>query len=105
MKQIISEKLETVEVDTLWSRLPKSFYDLKPTLYKDGNAFCCLLGADPSRGIFGYGDNTEEAIRDWDCHLNEVLQDPKNNIAVFQFVRDCMNQSSCNRDDAFKGEF
>lgn len=78
MKQMKVESLEKVEIDTIWSNLPKSYHKLRPAIYRDDNIFCCLLGPDNQEGIFGCGDTAEEAIRDWDYHLNEVLLNEKN---------------------------
>jgi hypothetical protein len=41
------------------------FKMLNPTLTKDGNQWCCLLGADLQVGIAGFGDTPYLAILDW----------------------------------------
>jgi hypothetical protein len=86
-KQMSFEGFEKVEVDCVWSRLPKSFYLLNPSVYKDGVTFCCLLGPNPAEGVFGCGDNPEEAIRDWDCHLNELLAGNRTDGETIRYVR------------------
>ena len=41
------------------------FAMLKPKLYKDGDAWCCLYGEDIMIGIVGFGDTPYKAILDW----------------------------------------
>jgi len=66
------ENFEIVEIDTVWAKLPKSFYDLNPATYRAGNVFYCFVGEDPQQGVLGCGDSPEEAVLDWHCHLNAV---------------------------------
>jgi hypothetical protein len=46
--------------------VPESVRDEIPLLYKDGNAWCCLLGTDFQIGVTGCGDTALEAMLDWD---------------------------------------
>jgi len=41
------------------------FATIKPKLYKDGNAWCCLYGENQQEGIVGFGDTPWGAIMDW----------------------------------------
>lgn len=45
--------------------LPLSVKKEKPTIYEDGDAFCCVSGADPVDGVFGCGPTPEDAVIDW----------------------------------------
>lgn len=38
----------------------------KPTITKDGNQFCALLGEDIQSGVCGFGDSPAEAFKDFD---------------------------------------
>jgi hypothetical protein len=38
------------------------FSILKPTLFKDGNSWCCLYGDDIITGIVGFGDTPYKSI-------------------------------------------
>lgn len=48
---------------------------LKPTIFKDGDSFCCLLGADPQNGVMGCGPSPKDAVEDWDQNLKTHLKD------------------------------
>ena len=55
------------------SAIPASARKFRPAVYRDGEAFCVLLGEDPQAGIFGCGDSTQNAFRDWDEHFKQRL--------------------------------
>jgi hypothetical protein len=99
------QNLEIVEIDTVWSKLPKSFYDLKPTIYKDGTAFYCFFGLDDNPGIFGSGSSPEDAVRDWDDHLNEVLRSQNENVSLIEYILACVGHSKYQDTTLYKGEF
>ncbi len=47
-----------------------SLYDtatqtIQPTVYIDGEQYCCLSGLDPQSGVLGCGATPHEAILDW----------------------------------------
>lgn len=73
MQQMDMDGLEVIPFDYNNAGLPAEVRTLKPALYKDGNAVCCVLGPDPQEGIFGCGDNPEEALEDWENHLKDRL--------------------------------
>ena len=54
-----------VSVDYQNLSLPASVQHLKPSIFREGNAYCVILGPDPQSGIFGCGDTLEEALNDW----------------------------------------
>ena len=97
--------LEIVEIDILWAKLPGSFYDLKPTVYTDGVAFYCLFRPDDSPGIFGSGDSPEDAVRDWDDHLNEVFRSQKENVSLIEYILACVGHSKYEDITVYKGKF
>ena len=43
----------------------KLFSMLKPKLYMDGNAWCCLYGENIQDGISGFGDTPHKAVINW----------------------------------------
>jgi hypothetical protein len=73
-------ELYEVNIDYHSDKIPQSVRILRPTVYRDGNSFCCLLGADPQSGIFGCGDTPEDAMDDWDNAYQHLLSiDPRLN--------------------------
>lgn len=38
----------------------------KPKVFKDGNAWCALLGEDLMNGVYGFGNTPEEACKAFD---------------------------------------
>lgn len=39
---------------------------MRPAIYPDGNAWCCLYGRDLQEGVAGFGDTPEQAAADFD---------------------------------------
>ncbi len=76
-----------VSIDYSDDKLPVAVRALKPVIFKEGNAFCCLLGPDPQAGVFGCGDSAKEAIVDWDLHLKERIKDPVDSDEVIQYIK------------------
>jgi hypothetical protein len=78
----------TISLDYNSDDLPKSVKKLKPILFHEGNAFCCLLGPDPQEGIFGCGNTEKEALEDWDKHAKErVMKMDRNDTIVHTFLK------------------
>jgi len=71
MKQMNMDGLQVVEVNYQSADLPEGVRKIHPVVYKDGDSFCCLLGPDPTEGIFGCGGTQEEAVADWERHMKE----------------------------------
>ena len=65
---------------------PKSVRVMKPTLFKVGELFCCLLGPDPKSGIFGTGNTMRAAVWSWNLHFHEQLKDPTVDPKVMDYV-------------------
>lgn len=80
------DKSLIVPIDNL--KVPASVAALRPTLFKDGNSYCTILGPDPSIGIFGCGNTPEAALADWDKHLKECLEQPANNDPVAKYAKE-----------------
>lgn len=45
----------------------------KPRLFRDGDAWCALLGEDLQSGVAGFGSSPAEAMTDFDKAWNEKL--------------------------------
>ena len=60
---------------------------LKPVVFHEGNAYCCILGPDPVEGVFGCGDTPAEAIADWDETLQLRLQEAGDGDALVNHVK------------------
>jgi hypothetical protein len=65
--------LEIVPVDYEAETTPESVRCFRPTVYRDGNSLCCLLGPDPQEGIFGCGPDMNATLKDWDRHLHDRI--------------------------------
>ena len=46
---------------------------LRPRVYPDGNAWCCLLGDDLMSGVVGFGDTPQEAAKAFDDAWRGIL--------------------------------
>jgi hypothetical protein len=63
---------------------------LKPILFKEGNAFCCLLGPNAQDGVFGCGHTPKQALQDWEERLKDHLATAGDNDEVVQYVREML---------------
>src|SRR3954468_17574205 len=70
--------------------LPASIKTFRPLVYQEGEAVCCVLGPDPQEGIFGCGTTVDEAMRDWDEHLQDRIQYHKEDDEVARFISDTL---------------
>ncbi len=68
------ETLAEIEIDYADVGYPAKARKLKPHVFKDGNAYCCIYGPDPQVGIFGCGDTPLEAIEDWEADLEKRIE-------------------------------
>ena len=62
-------ELDPEILHNLSERYPKLLHHIEeqdPKIYKDGTAYCCLSGPNPTEGIFGGGLTEEEALEDWE---------------------------------------
>jgi hypothetical protein len=73
--------------------LPSSVKTFRPLLYQDGDWICVVLGPDPQTGVFGRGTSTEEAISDWDNHLQDLIRYHKEEDEVAQYIADTLKAS------------
>lgn len=64
MKNTSIEK-ERIHVDYTVDGVPDSVRNFRPDIYKDGDLYCCILGAGID-AISGCGPTVEEAMQRWD---------------------------------------
>ena len=91
MEQMKINPEAIVSVDYENQDLPTSVQQFKPPVFREGNAFCVLLGPDPQSGIFGCGRSVEEALRDWDNHLADEIDNPRENNETTHYVMSHLN--------------
>lgn len=79
---------DIIALDYSYGQLPASVKEFQPTVYKDGNKYSCILGADAQKGIFGTGATVEEAIDNWMDNFEERLEHPLPADEVVQYILD-----------------
>jgi len=85
------EQSMKVNIDYSKPELPASARRLEPLVWKDGNAYCCVLGPDAQTGVFGCGDTPELALADWDEHLAQhMATTSEEDNEVTQYVKDVL---------------
>lgn len=72
MKPAGIDDKDIVNVD--YRKYDEATQTIKPTVYIDGDSYCCLSGEDPESGVFGCGDTPDEAIKDWREALKNELK-------------------------------
>jgi hypothetical protein len=93
MKQMDLPEEMKVPFDYTEEWVPGRVKTLEPTIFKEGNDYCCLLGADPQAGIFGCGDTVKAAVEDWNNHLKAFIVQPSDNDPLQACVMDKLNAS------------
>ena len=86
MEQMSMDGREVLAMDYHSRKLPGNVQKLKPSIYKDGDFYCCILGPDPQSGIFGRGSTPEEAIFNWESQLRDWIVTHPYGDALAQFV-------------------
>lgn len=66
---------ETVNIDFTAEGISAAVKNFRPYVYKDGDKYYCILGADKEHGIVGTGDTAELAMQDWERALNEKKEE------------------------------
>ncbi|PWV56760.1 hypothetical protein [Chitinophaga sp. S165] len=65
MERMSLEK-ETVHIDYTAEGVPESVKNFRPTVFRDGDNYCVILGTDKETGVFSCGGSIEEALQEWD---------------------------------------
>lgn len=73
--------------------LPATVRQFKPTVFKEGNMYCCILGPDRQKGVFASGSSVKEAIRNWDANVHIRLNRHKEDDEVARFMLDSLSVS------------
>ena len=58
--------MERIKIDYSKQELPGSVKNFLPDVYRDGDLYYCILGADTQSAIIGAGKNIDEAMANWD---------------------------------------
>lgn len=66
--------------------------EFRPLIFKDGNAYCALLGPDAQAGVFGCGASVDEALDNWTQRFKEVAS-KRGNDEVSQYIMDTLQTS------------
>ena len=87
MKQFEVPDRAKVNIDISDPDIPDSVKQLRPVLFQEGDAYCCLLGPDPQAGVFGCGSSAKAALQDWDKNLQTLKDSGKEGDEVLEYVR------------------
>ncbi|GAA4786892.1 hypothetical protein GCM10023231_13760 [Olivibacter ginsenosidimutans] len=74
--------------------VPEMVKEFRPTLFRDDNDYCCVLGPNPQMGIFGCGISQEEALRNWQHNLKRRITDADDNDEVAQYIIEALKASN-----------
>jgi hypothetical protein len=87
MEQMNTEGLALVRVDYDSADVPDSVKQTHPVVYRNGGEYCCVLGPDPERGIFGRGKTLNDALSKFDRQFQERLEHPIKGDPVSEFIQ------------------
>jgi hypothetical protein len=91
MKQMPIDPATAVNLDFNSADVPDTAKKLRPALFMNGNTYCCMLGPDLEAGVVGYGSSPQEALNDWNKHLQERIATPRTNDEIAQEIVDRLN--------------
>jgi hypothetical protein len=74
---------EEMMIDYDYKHADKIVRVLHPAVWKEGDSYCCLLGPDPTTGIFGCGDTPEDATDNWQENLKQAMIDQDSEMAKY----------------------
>jgi hypothetical protein len=93
MEQMNMEGMNVIPLNYEDPALPAAVRDFRPAVYLDDSGYCCILGPDPQRGIFGRGGSQQEAIADWLQQFNERIDHPAAGDELAKEIIDSMSIS------------
>ena len=93
MQQIVIHEELIVPLDYESEKVHGYVRQFKPTLYRDGDSFVCVLGPDAEQGIYGQGATEDEAIQNWETEFKERLKSKGDNDLVAQYIKDTLATS------------
>jgi hypothetical protein len=77
MIQMTMPKEAVITIDFLAGKYSRMVQLFQPLVYRDGNAYCSVLGPNPQEGITGCGASPGEALADWEDHLRKRMKQIK----------------------------
>lgn len=93
MKQMVIAEDMIIPLNYDSPGLSSAVKQFKPTLFKDGESFSCVLGPDYEQAIIGSGITEDEAIKNWGIAFKERLKSKGEDDAVAQYIRDTLATS------------
>jgi len=87
MEQMNTEGLALVRIDYDSADVPESVKQTHPVVYQDDGDYCCVLGPDPERGIFGRGKTLKDAMSKFDRQFQDRLEHPIMGDPVSEFIQ------------------
>jgi hypothetical protein len=93
MEQMKIDEAAQLKIDMDSENIPASVKEFRPVVFKEGNAYCCILGPDPQTGVFGCGQSPAEAMQDWDRHLKDLIEKRPEGNPVAEYVTDTLAAS------------
>jgi len=94
MKQFEAPENLKLDIDFERPGIPLSATILQPVLFKDGNDYCCVYGANIENGISGRGETPEKALQDWDKNLEARRKNAPANDELAQFINKTMDSAT-----------
>jgi hypothetical protein len=91
MEQMNVPEESKVIMDFERREIPRNARELQPLVFKEGDSYCCVLGADPERGIMGCGNTPIESVQDWDDQLVRYLHLAGSDDELALYIRDVLN--------------
>ncbi|UYQ94534.1 hypothetical protein MKQ68_05445 [Chitinophaga horti] len=73
MMQTMSDHNQKIPFDFRPEDMIPAVRSFEPVLYRQGNLYYCLLGADADNGILGFGATPRQAIADWEHKLRSNM--------------------------------
>lgn len=94
MEQIIAPEEMKVKINFQKPGIPYTANLLQPVVFKDGENYCCALGANLQEGIFGLGETPEQAIQDWDNNLTKRIEISVVDDHIIAAVKDVLKKDA-----------
>src|SRR5688572_10252201 len=94
MKQMYVPADIKVEIDYADKNVSQAVRTLRPTLFTEGDSFCCLWGPDRQEGVYGCGATRGEALTEWEANMRKRIIYHKPGDDVAQFIVDSLNASA-----------
>ncbi len=74
MEQMQIDPENRIDIDYQDWAVTTATKTLQPTVFKKGDAYCCLLGPDHQVGVLGCGDTAFDAITNWEQNLQARVE-------------------------------